>query len=349
MSHELEQRNGTTSFAFNALNGDPWHRLGTPVNGNMTIDEALVAAKANFTVEKRPLTATVPGITIDDSGVTNTEVHVPVEGKIATVRDIPGETNENGEQAYQVLGVLGEGYHVIQNREALQYAYDIVGASDGAAHLDTLGVLEGGAKLFTYVDLGELVIDPTGINDRIKRGLFGLWSHNGSVAMTYGFADTRVVCSNTVQMALNEADRLFKAKHTSRVEDRMKLAQGILGVSTDWAKSFENQAMELLKVPYTEDRFQRVLQRVFPVPGSATDRQKRNTEAVHTQVRGIFTNERNSKEFGANGWTMYNAIVEYLDHGREAEEADRLRATMEPGSWVEKRKVHAHESILALA
>lgn len=338
MSHDLETRNGAASFAFNVKNGDPWHRLGTPVDGNMTIEQALQVARADFTVTKRELTATVPGV-----GTVGTDARIPVAGKVATVRDVPG-TNE-----HQVLGVVGEGYGVVQNDEALQAAYDIVGASAGEAYLDTLGVLGEGERLFSYLRLEDLVIDPVGINDRIERGLVIYWSHDGSIAMTYAFSDIRVVCKNTVQMALEGAQRVFKAKHTSAVQDRMKDAQRVLGVSTQWAEQFKQQAEQMLRVQYSEDLFERYLNRVFPKSSANTERQQRNIDGIHTQIRGIFANERNSKEFGANGWTMYNAVVEYLDHGRDATEESRLAATMTPGSWVEKRKLYAAKQVLTLS
>lgn len=338
MSHDLETRNGTTSFAFNQKYGDPWHKLGTAVDGNMTIEQALRVARADFTVTKHELTATVPGI-----GPGGSDLRVPVSGKVATVRDVPG----TGEQ--QVLGVVGDGYGVVQNDEALQAAYDIVGASNGDAYLDTLGVLGEGQRLFSYLRLEDLVIDPVGINDKIERGLVIYWSHDGSIAMTYAFSDVRVVCRNTVQMALEGAQRVFKAKHTSAVQDRMKDAQRVLGVSTEWAEAFKRQAEQMLRIQYTEDLFEKYLNFVFPKSSAKTERQQRNVEGIHAQVRGIFANERNSKEFGSNGWTMYNAVVEYLDHGREADEHSRLQATMTPGSWVEKRKLYAAKSILSLA
>jgi phage/plasmid-like protein (TIGR03299 family) len=336
MSHDLETRNGTTSFAFNQKYGDPWHKLGTAVDGNMTITQALEVARADFTVTKQPLTATVPGVGGQD-------LRVPVVGKVGTVRNVPG-TDE-----FQVLGVVGDGYGVVQNEEALQAAYDIVGASAGDAYLDTLGVLGEGQRLFSYLRLEDLVIDPVGINDKIERGLVIYWSHDGSIAMTYAFADVRAVCKNTVQMALEGATRVFKAKHTSAVQDRMKDAQRVLGVSTKWAEEFKRQAEDMLRVQYTEDLFEKYLNRVFPKASAKTERQQRNIEGIHAQVRGIFANERNSKEFGANGWTMYNSVVEYLDHGREADEASRLNATMTPGSWVEKRKLYAAKAVLTLA
>lgn len=329
--HDLHEEKGKTSFAYNLNHGDPWHMLGTPVDGNMTIKKALEVTGSDFTVKTMPIFA-------DDSS--DNGVHVP--GKVATVATYADE------RPSQALGVVGDGYAVVQNSEALQVAYDIVGASGDEAYLDTIGRLSDGAQLFAYLRLEDLIIDPVGINDEIERGLVIYWSHDGSIAMTYLFSAIRVVCRNTLNFAIQGAKTVFRAKHTATVDARLQQAQQILGVSTSWAEGFKKTSEELLAVPYSQDRFQRVLSGVFPEPSSATDRQKTNTNAVHAQVRGIFANERNSKEFGANGWTMYNSIVEYLDHSRSAGIDERLKATMTPSSWVQKKKEKAAAAVMAL-
>ena len=333
MSHDIEITNNKASFAFNELNGDPWHKLGTAVKGNMTIDEALSLANINFTVNKEPIYALI--------NTDSNPSYVPIDNKMATVAHY-----DHGES--KSLGVVGQSYEIVQNRASLEVAYDIVGAAKGDAYLDTVGALGNGSQLFAYLKLEDLIIDPIGINDQIENGLVISWSHDGTIAMTYLFSNIRVVCKNTLNMAIRGAKNVFRAKHTSSVEGRLKQAQTALGISTEWSKAFNEQANELLKVSYSEDRFQKVLNKVFPEPTQATDRQKRNTQATHAQVRGIFSNERNSKNFGSNGWTMYNSIVEYLDHERDASEEDRLKATMTVGSWVEKKKIQAAGVLLGI-
>ena len=331
MAHDLQVIDGKASFAYNSYQ-DPWHKLGTAVDGNMTIEQALTTANADFEVTKEPIFA---------QAATGTDKPIAIEGKVATVANYPSGTKT-------ALGVVGDGYAVVQNKAALEVAYDIVGASKGDAYLDTLGVLGTGGQLFSYLRLEDLIVDPVGINDSIERGLVIFWSHDGSVAMTYAFSATRVVCRNTLNFALEGAKNVFRAKHTASVDARLRHAQSVLGVSTAWADSFKEQSEKLLSVSYSQDRFQRVLDTVLPAPKQATDRQKANTQAVHAQVRGTFANELNSKNFGTNGWTMYNSIVEYLDHQRNSAEQDRLTATMTPGSWVVKKKELAAKAILDL-
>jgi hypothetical protein len=91
---------------------------------------------------------------------------------------------------------------------------------------------------------------------------------------------------------------------------------------------------------------------VFPLPHQPTERQKNNNSDVRSAVREIFYNDRNAKVVGKNGWSMYNSVVEYLDHGRaDVSEDKRLLATMDPRekSWVNTRKINAQKAVLALA
>lgn len=332
MSHELEVVAGNASFVYNVDNGDPWHALGTPVHGTMTIEQALALAHADYEVTMASVTVLTPDGFMDDPE------------QFSTIRLNP-HTDK-----YQVLGRgLGKGYTIVQNEGLLEKAYAIVGASKGGAHLDTLGVLYDGKRFFFYVRTEGLVIDPQGINDPIEQGIAGYSSHDGSISNTLCFTNTRPVCKNTITMAVEGAKRVFKAKHTKSVEDRFKEAQQILGVSTKWAEKFKREAESLLAVKFTEDRFEKVLKGVFPDPVGATDRQKRNSEEARTHVRSLFVGPTNAEKFGMNGWTMYNAVGEFLDHGRKASKEDKALSSMQIGGWVEKKKVLAQKLILANA
>jgi phage/plasmid-like protein (TIGR03299 family) len=338
MSHNLEQIDEQASFAYNVNAGDPWHRLGVPVDGEMTPQEALESARADYIVTKEPIFGHFQS--------NGTKVQVEDPDRRATMRQNP-VTNKP-----ELLGVVGSGYVVVQNSDVMARAYDVVGASEDEAHVDTCGVLDGGRRFFSYINLGDLVIDPEGINDKIERGLAIYSSHDGTIAVTYAFTDIRVVCQNTVTAAVEGASRVFRAKHTTSVSDRMAEAQRVLGVSTEWAKQFSKMAEDMLGTAFTEDRFTKVLDQVFPLPHQPTERQKNNNSDVRSAVREIFYNDRNAKVAGKNGWSMYNSVVEYLDHGRaDVSEDKRLLATMDPRekSWVNTRKINAQKAVLALA
>lgn len=340
MAHNLElTADGNAKFAY-ANHQRPWHLLGTPMEGLQTADEMLAAAQADFTVR----IVRVAAIDADGNFITNPDgTPVLVDDSRATIRD-------NGDGTYDGLATVGTRYHVQQNREVLERALTVVGASKGDAVVDTVGVLHGGKRFFASLDLGSLVIDPLGAADEVHRNLLVFNGHDGHTPITYANTNIRAVCENTVMMGLNAARSTFKAKHTPNVEAAMEDAQRVLEISTEWADSFKATAEQMLATSVVpgSGRVDRVLDAVFPRVDDATDRQKANREDTVDLVRAIWGNGRNAGHAGHNGWTLYNAVVEYLDHYRDATPEARALTSMESTSWVTRKKLDAQQAVLAL-
>lgn len=335
MAHELEiNQNGQASFAYRKDGGIPWHRLGKPMNGYQTIDDMLEAAHADYTVELVPMFVIDPR-----SGEA-----VPVEGHYATARVNPHS------DAYQVLHGGHKGrYTVFQNRETLEAALAVVGASSGDAVMDTCGVLYNGTQFFATIDLGTLVIDPLGANDKIARYMVVRSSHDGSTPLTFSNTDIRAVCKNTVILGERSARRVFKARHTPNMEARLAFAATALGISTVWAKEFMEIANEMIAIPMTAGRFDRVIDAVLPEAEADTDRKKANRDESVGLLKAVYANEKNAAAVGNNGWAAWNAIVEFYDHHRAGTAEERALSSMDDSSWVTRKKNIAQQAVLALA
>ena len=310
------------------------------MEGLQTVDAMLAAADADFTVR----ICRVAAIDADGNFITNPDgTPVLVDDSRATVRD-------NGDGTYNGLATVGTRYHVQQNREVLERALAVVGAAQGDAVVDTVGVLHGGKRFFASLDLGSLVIDPAGAADEVARNLLVFTGHDGHTPVTYANTNVRAVCENTVMLGLGNARSTFKAKHTPNVESAMEDAQRVLEISTEWADSFKGMAEQMLAIPVTpgSGRVDRVLDAVFPKPEDGTDRQRANRDDTVDLVRAIWANNRNAGHAGHNGWTIYNAVVEYLDHWRDATPEARALTSMEQTSWVTRRKIETQQAVLAL-
>jgi hypothetical protein len=92
----------------------------------------------------------------------------------------------------------------------------------------------------------------------------------------------------------------------------------------------------------------KVLNSVFPKKKDETDRQRENREGINEFIRALYLSDKNAGGFGNNGWSLYNTIVEYFDHYRDAKPAERAMSSMDPNSWVTKKKDEAQNAILAL-
>jgi phage/plasmid-like protein (TIGR03299 family) len=322
MPHNLEQYNNETSFAYNGAQ-NPWHRLGTKMEGLSTASEMLEAARADYTVTATPIYAmTLQGM-------------AEIDGSYATVREVPEGVDPN----MGVLGIVGGRYQIVQNEEVLKRALTIVGADpDQSAVVDTCGVLGRGEKFFAYVDLGTLAIDPEGVNDKITRGLGVLTSHDGTAAITYAMSNIRWVCQNTVNAGLATAERVFKARHTQNFEGALQDAQKVLGISLDWQRKFSVMAESMLRVndgappAASHDLMRKIENILWPAHDDPSTHSVTIAENRQETLHSILASDTCGENFGYNGWSVYNAFVEYADHHRPRMDADRLALAAIEGS-----------------
>ena len=130
----------------------------------------------------------------------------------------------------------------------------------------------------------------------------------------------------------------------------MEEAQEVLKISTAWASSFQAAAKKMISInmPASSKNFSSLIETVFPEKPKETERQRKNREQILSTVRALYDNERNAGGFGYTGWSAYNAIVEYLDHYRDADGDERALASMSTTSIVTQKKNVAQAFILAL-
>lgn len=338
MAHGIEiNKEGKAKMAF-ADRQIPWHRLGVAMVGLQTAAAMLDAADADFDVVLAEVAA------VDANG----EILKNPDGSIVKISDSRATIRVNNDGTFDGLSTVGTRFTIQQNREVMSRAIDIVGATDGDAVVDTCGVLDYGREFFACIDLGVLVIDPLGIDDKIQRYLLVRNGHNGKTPITFANTSIRAVCKNTVIAGLSTAQSIFTARHTRNAENAMEEARTILGMSVEWAKAFSETAEELLKIKVSESKIDKTLQTLFPMKNQETERQKRNRDETWSIVKGLYVNSNNAGGFGNNGWSLLNSVGEYLDHYRDANSMDKANASMSAYSWVTKTKKQAESFILSL-
>lgn len=338
MAHGIEiNKDGKAKMAY-ADRQVPWHRLGVAMSGLQTASAMLEAAQADFDVVLAEVAA------VDANG----EILRNPDGSIVKITDSRATLRVNSDGTFDGLSTVGTRFTIQQNREVMDRAIDIVGATDGDAVVDTCGVLDGGREFFACIDLGSLVIDPLGVGDTIQRYLLVRNGHNGKTPVTFANTSIRAVCKNTVIAGLSTAKSIFTARHTRNADNAMEEARTILGMSVEWAKAFTATAEQLLKVEINQFKIDRTLQNLFPMKPEETERQKKNRDETWSIVKGLYVNSNNAGGFGNNGWSLLNSIGEYLDHYRDANSIDKANASMNAYSWVTKTKKQAESFILSL-
>lgn len=329
MADNLTQVEGVTLMAANVERGHPWHRLGTQVHKDMTIDNALALSGSNDQV----IPVTLVGINPETG---EADLEVPEQVGIYSTK-------------HGIMSTASPSYEIMQRREILELAYEIEGLSkDEDAHIDTIGNIgEKAEKFFAYIRVPDIVIDPNGIADTIEHGVFVATSFNGTLPNVIGGSDIRVVCDNTLTMALGRASNLIKVRHTVNAEERIKVAAQALGYAGAVEEALVAKAQKMLAVEDGDKALQFALDHLWPIddkdlPNSTLTRRMNERGDVRILFEGA--DNLNVDKVGRNGWAAYNAIVEYLDHARPVRGGNgrtlvkRSEAAVLPGQTVTKKQ-----------
>lgn len=253
MSHNINYNSKTGQHAFMSVKEKAWHGLGTIVEDYPTSSEALRFAGLDYHVEKRLLLtvdaennhiATDPNA---DEYFDEVRANILVPDFCATIRT---DTEE-------VLGVVGKDYEVVQNVQAFDFFDSIVGGSDGIKY-ETAGALGKGERIFITAKLPDFI--RVGRNDCIEKYLFLTTSHDGFGSITAAFTPVRIVCNNTLNAALRNNTNCIRLKHTANVQDRLKVAHQLLGLSNRLADEMEAIFNHWAKVRITDTEVKRLIQ-----------------------------------------------------------------------------------------
>jgi phage/plasmid-like protein (TIGR03299 family) len=334
MAHEIDQ---TTGRAGCMVVGTPaWHGLGTVVREAQKSAEAIVLAGQDFTVEKWPLQA----YGLDGHGAAQV---LDLAGQYATVRL----------DTCQPLGVVSSSYRVFQNREAFDFMDELVGSQ--LARYETAGSLAGGRRIWMLAKLPqELRVGNT--DDVIEPYLLLANSHDGSLTLRVIPTTVRVVCANTLHLALSKAGSTgVTIRHLESLEDRVHEAWERLGLFVDRIGQFQEEVDALAATPLSDCQAKTYFSEMFdlPAPGRLLDRMLDNQEDRSRFMRELLEAhaERSERQKAAdarlleqlvenyhNGtntlpgieataWAAYNAVSQYVDHqGRGAGTDSKLNS-----------------------
>lgn len=288
MSHEILIENGEASMMY--FGEEPWHGLGTKLDKPATSAEAIHAAKLDWQVDKQPLYL---------------KNDLLVKDTFATIR-----INKEGKPI--VLGVVGKNYTVLQNYEAFEFFDSIVGEKKAIYH--TAGALLNGKVIWILAKLPEqmrIIGD-----DIVDKYLLLSNSHDASSGVQVKFTPIRVVCNNTLTMALNSGFN-YSVWHQKDVKERLNDIPKLLGIINNKYKEIEESFKKMSVVELSETHIDDYLNNVFPNPKNLEDEYALETVKKHRHWSKYFFEEgKGNKENKVAGtlWAAYNGVAEYVDH-----------------------------------
>lgn len=241
------------------------------------------------------------------------------------------------------LSVVSKRYKVVQPKDVLEFYRDLV--SVGGFELETAGVLKGGKKLWALAKTGQETLLP-GL-DKVKAYLLLATSCDGSLATTAQYTSIRVVCNNTLNMAVGESKGAVRVPH-SRVFDPVAVKQSLGLGMTAWDQ-FMASIKEMSKRPVNKFEALSYLVNVLGDPALPLNDQP-NQKSIQA-VYGLFSGGgkgSNLQSSAGTTWGLLNSVTEFIDHERRARNQDyRLdSAWFGQGAQIKQK---AFEGAMALA
>jgi phage/plasmid-like protein (TIGR03299 family) len=297
MSHEIESM-------FSASGKVPWHGLGVVLNEPPTIEEGIIKAGLDWEVDLQPLY-------LKDGRATR---------QFATVRKTDGS----------ILGYVGPGYHVLQNRDAFGWFQPFL--DSGTVSLETAGSLRGGRRVWV---LASTKVDPVEVvpGDPVVTYLLLAHSHDGTTSISVGITNIRVVCANTLASALrSKSSKLIRVYHTKGAQDALNSVREIIDVVHHEFVATAEQYKALTRKAVDQRTIKAYVRRVFVpqfIDDAATDEQvaeQTTCARVLPDVIRLYESVDGASINGVNGtmWGAYNAVSAYLSHERGRSQDGRV-------------------------
>lgn len=291
------------------VNEVPWHGLGVKVDKAPSVEAMIKLAGVNWDVEKRAL-------------------FVKNGQKFQEIKDAAALTRNTDQK---ILDIVGPAYVPTQNKQAFDFFVEFVEA--GKAKMETMGSLRGGKLIWGLANLNQS-FKLVG-NDQVKAYLLLMCPHLQGKSLVAKFTSVRVVCNNTLTLALSAKGHEFRMTHrrefTKEVREEAKVA---LGIARDQMSEFETLAKQLKKMRMSKEHaFELFCKTVCPGKVIAMS----DAPAKIERLMDIYENAPGADP--GTGWGVLNAVTYFADHVASRTADKRLTNAWFGKTSVQKERV----------
>ncbi|MGS0737747.1 DUF932 domain-containing protein [Pseudomonas sp. GG8] len=291
MAHLVEQMAyvGTT----------PWHGLGNQLSPKQPLEVWQQEAGMNWQIQESPVRFMADSV-----------------DHLCTIHSFPEQKVLYRSDNKEALSVVSQRYQVVQPREVLEFYRDLTERS--GYELETAGVLKGGRKLWALARTGQSTALKG--NDVVNGYLLLATSCDGTLATTATPTTIRVICNNTLTIAVNGASQAIKVPHSTRFNPQAVKQQ--LGITVSQWDDFMYRMRTLAARPVKAHEAKDYLLSVLCETQTGNpERTGTSNERALTKVLSMYDGHGRGAELeAANGtaWGLLNAVTEYVDHERRA-------------------------------
>ena len=281
----------------------PWHGLGKRLATGQSIEQWRVSAGLDWEIEE-------------------SEVRfVTGRNGVGSLSACPDQKVLYRSDTKAPLAVVSKRFQVVQPGEVLEFYRDLT--EIGGFELETAGVLHEGRKVWALARTGQSV--QLKGKDQVDGYLLLATACDGTLATTAQFTSVRVVCNNTLQIAIGDRHGAIKVPHRSRFDPEAVKRQ--LGITVAHWDGFVVQMRALVATPVDPDSVEGLLRRVLTYSAQVGQPPVVNEQAIRT-VRALYDGQGKGAGLASSrgtAWGLLNSVTEYLDHHRRARSEDHRR------------------------
>lgn len=257
-----------------------WHGLGTVVDTAPTSADALRLAGLDWKVEQMPVF------------VCNSEVPTYK----ANVRSTDHAT----------LGIVREKYQIIQNTDAFEFTDKLLGAG---VQYETAGSLRGGKTIWLLAKMETAKI----LGDEIAPYMCFTNTHDGSSPVRVCMTDVRVVCNNTLSLALSKAPRIWSARHLGDIRGKALSASETLKLANQYNNALNDFAEDMAKEKLSDTQKTQIIDNLFPISDTMTQRQQNSMKDTKDEFM-VCMLAPDLANFINTRWQIVQAATDFVSH-----------------------------------
>lgn len=261
----------------------PWHQLGRSVESAPTSEDAIRYAGLDWNVIQEPIYL--------NNGT-------KILGSYCNIRSTD----------HKPLGIVGERYKIVQNSEAFEFTDALLG--EGVRY-ETAGSLKDGRTVWLLAKMPESIEI---LGDEVEPYLVFTNTHDGSGAVRVTMTPVRVVCNNTLNLALRTAKRVWSARHTGSIQNKLDEAMETLKFANKYMEATKETMEELHKVKLSDVTLYRTLQNIIPIGKDITDRQKENLKRLSDDILYRYNNAPDLTVLDRTGARLVQAVADTTSH-----------------------------------
>lgn len=293
MTHQVE----TMAYT----NEAPWHQLGNALPPKQPLSVWAEKAGMDWRIEESP-------VYFDTQELKAQTTIEPYHSQKVLFRS----------DTHKPLSVVSNRYHVVQPQEVLEFYRDLT--EYAGYKLETAGVLKGGKKFWALARTGLHTL-LKGI-DAVEGYVLLATSCDGTMATTATPTTVRVVCNNTLAMALKQAkhggSKVVKVPHNTKFDPQQVKRQ--MGIHPSQWDAFMYRMKALTECKVKRHVAMHYFLEVLCKDHNHPDKGLRNHRALK-RVQQIYDGHGLGSELSTakgTAWGLLNAVTQYVDHDKRA-------------------------------